>query len=144
MQVKGLELPEEFVTAIQFGRLAVLVELPHLRVTQDAFGNPLEIHFRRIFTDAESLMRETEHLEKFFQSDGEYGVLEHRWQNEPGHIPDVVDFSLILCFGISERGTPFCLDFRDDLGNPSVICWDEVYWRRVARDFRSFMALFNL
>ena len=75
--------------------------------------------------------------------DGYYGE-PSEWQNEPRFIPDIVDFSKIVCFGMSADGAPFCFDFRDNLEQPSVIWWADAYWRRVAPDFDSFVALLDL
>lgn len=82
-------------------------------------------------------------LPKHFAPDGFYGEPSVE-ADAPGYIPDIVDFSKIVCFGISGDGAPFCFDFRDNESNPSVIWWDDVYWRRVAPDFASFLELFDI
>ncbi|MBL8019919.1 MAG: SMI1/KNR4 family protein [Leptospirales bacterium] len=57
-------------------------------------------------------------------------------------IPDIVDFTHIVCFGTSGDGAPFCLDYRQDSSKPSVLWWDDIYWRRIAPDVDSFLELF--
>jgi hypothetical protein len=61
----------------------------------------------------------------------------------PGAIPYIRDFSQIVQFGRSGSGEAFCFDFRDNRQEPSVIFWDDCYWRRVASDFEIFIDLFK-
>jgi hypothetical protein len=43
--------------------------------------------------------------------------------------PKERNFSEIICFGMSGDGTPFCFDFRSNTHQPSIIWWDDIYWR---------------
>jgi hypothetical protein len=68
-------------------------------------------------------LRATNMLPDYFQPDGDYGEPGSPGEDEPGFIPDVVDFSLIICFAVDGEDAPFCFDYRDDKENPSVIYW---------------------
>jgi hypothetical protein len=47
-------------------------------------------------------------------------------------------------FGTSPTGEVYCFDFGGDPREPSVVTWPHLdcYWRRVAPNFESFIALF--
>ena len=143
MEINGLKLPHLFVEAIREGMLRRDIGSWELRDDVDAYGNPLESDLKGVYEDVETIARETEELPEYYAPDGFYGE-PSEWENTPGYIPDIVDFSKIVCFGISGDGAPFCFDFRDDESNPSIIWWDDAYWRRVAPDFASFLKLFDL
>ncbi len=142
MEVNGLNLPLAFTEAIRKGVFHKRVHYWFLRKDVDAYGNPLESGLGDVFTEEEAIIRETNELPKHFASDGYYGA-PSEWQNAPGYIPDIVDFSKIICFGFSGDGAPFCFDYRDDINNPSVIWWADAYWRRIAPDYSRFIALFD-
>ena len=143
MEINGLKMPHLFVEAIREGILRRDIGSWELRDNVDAYGNPLESELGEVYEDIETIVRETQELPKYYAPDGFYGEPSEE-ANEPGYIPDIVDFSKIVCFGTSADGAPFCFDFRDDESNPSIIWWDDVYWRRVAPDFASFLKLFDL
>ena len=68
-------------------------------------------------------------------------------ETEHGHRSvhcDIVDFSQIVCFAIAGGGEPFCFDFRESPNPPSVIWWDDVFWRKVSPEFEAFLQLFDL
>jgi hypothetical protein len=67
----------------------------------------------------------------------------NEWENEPGYIRYIKDYSKIVWFAAGGDGSPFCFDFRDNKDNPSVIWWDDAYWRRIAPDYDSFIELFD-
>jgi hypothetical protein len=143
MIVKAFKLPEPFL------RMAPHIPSNHLMGWElkdyvDAYGNPFESELTEFYPDQVSILRATDELPKYFQPDGEYGEPGSPGEKEPGFIPDVVDFSKILCFGVDGGDAPFCLDYRDDVENPSVIYWADAWWRRVAPDFASFIALYDV
>ncbi len=142
MEINGLKLPSSFVEILRKGALRRQIGSWNLRKEVDAYGNKLESELGEIYETEDALIRETNLLPKDFAL--EYFVELSEWQNEPGCVPDIIDFSKIVCFGMSGDGAPFCFDYRDNLEKPSVIWWADAYWRRVAPDFDSFVALFDL
>lgn len=138
MQINGLQLPDRFVRCVDGRELVRDVGSWKLRST-DAYGNHFESEFGAIYDTLEAISKATSDLPNDFEEDGCYGG-ESEFADQPGFIPEVVDFSKIVCFGFSGDGSPFCFDYREDAA-PSVIWWDDVYWRRVAPDFGSFMQL---
>lgn len=143
MEINGLKLPSSFVETVRKGTLRRQIGTWWLREEVDAYGNHLESDLCEIYETEDALIRETGDLPKHFASDGYYGE-PSEWQAEPGFIPDIVDFSKIVCFGMSGDGAPFCFDYRDNPEKPSIIWWADAYWRRVAPDFDSFIALLDL
>ena len=110
---------------------------------QDSFGNLLETELGEVFRTTERIGKETGYLPKYFPENGDYGPSSPSMAS-PGAIRDIIDFSRILSFAISGGGEPFCFDYRKSLGNPFVIFWDDVYWRRVSPDFTAFLKLFDV
>jgi hypothetical protein len=143
MEINGLELPSTFVHAIREGSLRRRYGSWPLKREQDAYGNRLETELSNVYESEEQIKKKTAALTEHYKADGSYGG-RSEWNSEPGVIPDITDFTKIICFGMSGDGADFCFDFREDADNPSVIWWADVYWRRVAPDFESFIALFNL
>ena len=143
MKINGLNLPSLFVDTISEGRLKREIGSWKLIRDIDAFGNPLETSLGEVFDTYERIRKETDELPTGFKADGYYGEPALDLEG-PGAIPDILDFSKILCFAISGDGSPFCFDYRENIDEPSVIWWDDVYWRRVAQNFGSFLALFSL
>ncbi len=109
----------------------------------DAFGNVLETELGAVYTSIAALSEETALLPQHFQSDGYYGTPTPEQEALPGYIPDITDFTSIVCFGIAGGGEQFCFDFRDTRDSPSVVYWDDNYWRRIAPDFHAFVELFD-
>src|SRR5690606_288217 len=101
-----------------------------------------ETELGEVSRTVEQIKIETDVLPTHFQPDGYYGESLPDMAG-PGAIPDIVDFSQIVCFGIAGGGEPFCLDYRSSPQRPSVIWWDDVYWRRVSPDFGAFLELFD-
>jgi hypothetical protein len=66
------------------------------------------------------------------------------FSDAPGFIPYIFDFSHILTFANSGDGALFCFDYRDHDVKPSIIWWDDAYWRRVAPSFKEFLSLFDV
>ncbi|MNF08811.1 SMI1 / KNR4 family protein [compost metagenome] len=58
-------------------------------------------------------------------------------------MPDIIDFTEIICFGMAGDGSPFCFDYRGGRSAPSVILWDDDYWRKIANSFEDFLLLFS-
>lgn len=141
MEIKGLKLPNLFIEDVEKGNLQRAIGSWQLRSNIDAYGNHLETDLGFVY-DFETIIQETNNLPKDFALDGFYAE-QSEWESEPGFIPDIIDFSQIVCFGISGDGAPFCFDFRDDLSNPNVIWWDDVYWRRIAPSYKAFKGLLD-
>ena len=114
-----------------------------MRSNCDAFGQFLETELGEVYDTPAKIERETAELPVGFEPKGGYGESRAELAG-PGAIPDIVDFSGVLCIGMSGDGAPFCLDYRGAQTEPRVIWWDDVYWRVVAPDFASFLALFDL
>ncbi len=142
MDVKGLRLPAVYVDALGqaiYPHAGVLVPVEH----QDAYGHPFTTDLAAVLADEESMQRASARLAYGFEADDWYGAREAAI---PGGIADIVDFSLVVWFGASSEGEPFCFDFRADQRNPSIICWDgdALYWRRIAPDFEALLAVYGL
>jgi hypothetical protein len=141
MKVGSLELPRELADALVTGRLRRARGVWNLKRDVDAYGNHLEADLGDVF-DLSTIAAKSATQAKDFQADGVYGSSDPELAG-PGAIPDVTDFSEVLWFADSGDGAPWCLDYRAGLP-PSVIWWDDVYWRRVAPDFGAFLALFDV
>jgi SMI1 / KNR4 family (SUKH-1) len=113
-----------------------------LRFNFDAFGNPWEAELGQVYTNAGDIERESDLLSKCFSPD--IGDVPEMSSDAPGFIPYIFDFSQILTFAIAGDGAPYCFDYRERGDIPSIIWWDDSYWRRVAPDFRTFLSLFDL
>ncbi|GHS89330.1 hypothetical protein FACS189487_09360 [Campylobacterota bacterium] len=141
MEIKGMVLPQSFV---QFAnQIQPLSRCCHIDLIEniDSFGNVLDADLGMVFCDEATIVKETENLSLNFAPDGFYGSdLETK---EPGAIADIVCFDEIICFGISADDAPFCFDFREDKNSPSIIWWDDVYWRKISNSFDDFLRLFN-
>ncbi len=141
MVVNGLRLPDGFVMAITSGTLQKAWQL---KENIDAYGNHLETDLGDIYEDEESIARETQAVASGFPADSPMVEASQEEKRQPGYIPYVTDFSKILCFAASGSGEDFCFDYRDGAEEPSVIYWDDTYWRRLSPDFAGFFALFDL
>ena len=142
MTINGLALPADFVTAVSQGALRRSRGCWQLLDDLDAWGQPLQMEIGEIFEDIECLEKETKGLTRDFPSDPLDGA--DISENEPGFVPYIIDFTKVVCFGVSGEDAPLCFDFRADLQNPEVIWWEDAFWRRIAPDWTSFAALFNL
>ena len=143
MIVNGLTLPMRFVDAVKTRRFNRSRGSWQLREDCDSYGNRLEAELGEVYRTAKQIKVETDRLATHFQANGCYGESLADFAG-PGAIPDILDFSQIICFGISGGGEPFCFDYRKSEEHPSVIWWDDVYWRKVSPDFDSFLELFDL
>ena len=143
MTVNGLKLPASFLTAVQGGPLSADVGGWYLLAERDAFGRELESELAEVYRTARAIQRETASLADDFAADD----ADDEPPDEPpppGAIPDIADFSRILCVGMSGDGAPFCLDYRESPAEPQVLWWADDHWRVVAPDFARFLALFDL
>jgi hypothetical protein len=143
MIINGFQLPSSFVSFAKNGALKREKGSWQLKEEIDAYGYPLETELSEIYEDSEAIMRATNELPTDFQPDGCYGEPDGPGKNIPGHIPDIIDFSEVICFGANSEDAPYCFDYRDDTNNPSIIFWADAYWRRIAPDFDSFIGLFD-
>ena len=143
MVVNGLQLPASLVRALDRGRLRREVGSWRLKEDRDSYGNRLETELGEVFESLARIRQETAALPAGFPAD----QTPNAWPREfigPGAIPDIRDFSRVVCFAVAGGGEPFCLDYREDPDRPSVIWWDDCYWRKVSPDFDAFLALFDL
>ena len=143
MKINGLNLPDSFLSAAREGIFHREVGSWPLKRNVDAFGNPLETELSEVYGSKERILEATAELGADWKPDGYYGESGEE-ENEPGFIPDITDFSKVVCFGMSGDGAPFCFDFRDSEESPSVIWWADAYWKRIAPDFETFVGLFDL
>ena len=143
MTTNGLLLPASFVEAVEVGFLKREVGSWQLRVNRDAFGHELETELGEVYDTLEEINEETARLPTGFEPNDYYGESLQQMAG-PCAIPDIVDFSKVVCFGISGDGSPFCFDYRESSERPRVIWWDDVYWRVIAPDFENFLAMFAL
>lgn len=134
-------LPKGLVDGLVGGQFERARGSWELRRDADAYGHQLETSIGEMY-DLDGIKRETALLASAFVADGVYGESAPDLAG-PAAIPDILDFTEVICFAISGEGAPFCLDYREDHRRPSVIWWDDVYWRRVAPDFDGFLALFK-
>ena len=144
MVIHGLRLPLQFSRMVSNSWLLRERGSWGLRVGLDAYGNSLETELGEVYEGEERILQATRSLCRYFQADGYYGEPEKQCDLMPGYIPDITDFTEVVCFGISGDGAPFCFDFRVNREQPSVIWWDDVHWRRIAPDFGTFLQLFGL
>ena len=133
MIVNQLPLPRQFVEMVNSRKFRRSIGSWQLIEERDSYGNLLETELGEVYCTTQAIRKETNELPVHFQPDGYYAEPTEEMAG-PGAIPDIVDFSRILKFGLSGDGAPFCFDYRDS-DKPSVIWWDDVYWRRVSPDF---------
>ena len=137
-----MRVPDAFLHAVSTGLVADgTVLYPPGAV--DAYGHPLVLGLAQLYREPRAIVQATLRVAVGFEADAWYG---ERTPPVAGAIPDVVDFSRILCFGSSLEGEPFCFDYREQASDPSVICWDgdALSWRRIAPDVQAFLNIFGL
>jgi SMI1/KNR4 family protein SUKH-1 len=141
--VNGLTLPAAFVQLVSQAATPISWDL---RENRDAYGNRwhadlyLHQHLEWIAHETRELprrfkvaIRTPEEIEK----GNEYSA------HSPGFIPFITDFSRVVCFGRNAEGHAVCFDYRNTSLEPSIIFWDDCYWRRVAPSFDTLMSLFQ-
>jgi hypothetical protein len=144
MVVNGLKLPESFVQLIRSGGLP---NVWVLKMEVDAYGNEFQSELR-LLRAVQPMEQGAEALPVLFElqvsaTPEERQQMDADSANEPGFIPYLFDFSEVVWFGDGHEDSPFCFDFRDDPQEPSIIYWDDVYWRRVAPNFMAFIDLYT-
>jgi hypothetical protein len=142
MKINGLRIPQSFECAIKNKTLSRAFGSWQLKNNVDSFGNNLETEVGEVWTTKEKIIERTLVLPISFQTDGCYGE-KSEYFKEPGFIEDITDFSSIIEFAISGDGSSFCFDYRNNIVNPEIIWWDDVYWRKVANNYNEFITLFN-
>lgn len=142
MQMNGMDLPIEYVAFTARYRNAAGFCNLRLKEELDSFGNVLQTELAHIYMDEVELTAQTAQLEAFFTGDGCYGE-PGSGSAGPGAIADIVDFTEVICFGMAGDGSQFCLDYRGARSAPSVILWDDDYWRKISNSFEDFLLLFS-
>jgi hypothetical protein len=161
MTINGLKLPDDFVALIdrpkplihwdpKEGNLAWTYKggegnrywVPNSDSESDDWLDSLQL-----FESLSEVEEETNNLPVTFHV-AEYTPEEieegnARYAHLPGFLPFITDFSKIVYFGNTASREAFCFDYRENAGEPSIIHWDDAYWRRFAPDFSSFMSLFE-
>ena len=147
VQVKSLHLPPAYVQlsrALERGGTSWFV----LKQKVDAYGNYFGGRLA-LWTAAEAARSGTDWLTELYGLDDwspdEIAELDKDLADSPGALPYFRDFSQIVCFGQdSGNDEPFCFDFRENLQEPSSICFDTGYanWRQVAPNFEQFIDLY--
>lgn len=143
MQIRDMQIPRGLVQALADRMLRRDVGSWQLLSDKDCFGHHLETELGFVFPSREEIEAETTRLPESYLEEGISDDVEADLAR-PGGIAYIRDFSRIVCFAIAGDGAPFCLDYRDDPQAPTVIWWDDIYWRVVAPDFDSFIKLFDL
>lgn len=144
MVVNGLTLPTSFVEFIGNPNVP---DRWVLKEQVDAYGNEFQSELR-LLRDVKTMEAGAEALPELFEAQvratpDELQQMDADGANQPGFVPYLVDFSQVVWFGDGHEDSPFCFDFRDSPREPSIIYWDDVYWRRVAPDFEAFMDLYK-
>jgi hypothetical protein len=140
MVVNGFELPAAFVQLCEAIRRGEAPKDWGLRENVDAYGQPWEVPDLSIYRDLEEIQSETDALLNMFLHEGRFEQ-SPAYANQPGFIADFTGVANFVWFGRASDGSPYCFDFGTDPKEPSVVHWDG-YWRRVAPNFESFIALF--
>ena len=143
MIISGHRLPESFVVGLDSKSLQRDVGSWSLKRDVDSYGNKLETELGEVWSTENEILKNTQQLPSQFVADGYYGSGSES-VNEPGYVEDILEFSDIVTFAISGDGAPFCFDYRDNADSPSVIWWDDVYWRKVSDNYEDFIALFDI
>ncbi len=141
MRIRDNTVPPLMEEIINTGELSREIGSWNLKSNIDSYGNILETEFSSLLSTEKEILDATIQLSKDFFADGDYGS--ETDENYPGSIPDIIDFSKIVCFGISGDGSPFCFDFRDSSNEPSIIWWDDIYWRKLSPNLNSFLLLLD-
>ena len=142
MIVSGHKIPDLLCRMLSDGSLSRPVGSWPLRESQDCYGHHLETELGEVHATQLAIEQATHDLPAGFPP--EEALEPDDFTSEPGHIPYITDFSDLIEFATAGDGSSFCLDYRDSSGEPSIIWWDDVYWRRIAPTFDDFISLFDL
>jgi len=135
------KLPNQLLSIIASGKLKRDVGSWNLKEEKDSFGNVLETELGELLHTQSQIEEATSKLSEDFVQDHVYG--NESFQGYPGEISDITDFTKIVCFAYSGDGSPFCLDYRESNETPSVIWWDNIYWRKVSPSIKEFLSLID-
>jgi hypothetical protein len=156
--VDDLQFPTAYVrliAAVREGGWPYFV----LKEKVDAYGNHFDNGLRIMVTlEVTKPTRSVFHqimMARFLRRSGAASSAEHRRDtsgsvtSKPGFIPVITALTTVLFFGSGgePRGTEvslYAFDYRENRLEPSVICWQNGYWRRVAPDCNIFLSLFKL
>jgi SMI1/KNR4 family protein SUKH-1 len=145
MEVYGFQLPAAFVQLQRDIRERNLDSIWVQKNRVDAFGRPWEVSDITFADAIEEIKEDIDFLRQCFRQGGFHQIEQAR--NAPGFVADFTDVSKLVWFGRMATGDPYCFDFGNDPEKPSIIFWETApgfcYWRRVAPDFESFIALFQ-
>ncbi len=142
MNVRGFQIPGLLSDMLMQRRLSRKQGSWQLRADADHYGQRLETELGMVHPSLLAIEEATTKLPLGFPA--EEANYPDDFKGEPGHIPYITDFAAIVEFGLSGDGSPFCLDYRFDSAQPSVIWWDDTYWRKIAPSFEDFISLFDL
>lgn len=67
-----------------------------------------------------------------------------KYAHLPGWLPFITDFSQIVYLGWTGGGEACCFDYRENRDEPSIIHWNDAYWRRMAPDFDTFIGWYDV
>jgi hypothetical protein len=139
----GFPLPAAFVQHCEAARRGEAPEEWVLRENVDAYGNPWENFGLMIYLDPDVMAEETHHMVELFREEG-IVPQDEADRNKPGFVQDFTDIANYVRFGTNNVGEMFCFDFGADPEAPSVVSFPSLdrYWRRVAPNFETFIALF--
>jgi hypothetical protein len=142
MIIRGFPIPDLLTSMLLQGSLRREQGSWQLRTEMDHYGQHLETELGFVHPTPGAIEQATTRLPDGFPT--EEASEPDDFAGQPGYIPYITDFTAIIEFGISGDGSPFCLDYREDSARPSIIWWDDVYWRRLAPTFEEFISLFDL
>jgi hypothetical protein len=159
MVVNGFELPEAFVQLCGEIRRDESLNGWWLKEKVDAYSQPWEVDELDIQCDPKEIQSDTEWMWNAYLHEGRFQhgtevppdeVLPEPppegWPIAYGCIDDeeFTGVANFVWFGSGPDGLPYCFDFGTDPKEPSVVHWEAGgYWRRVAPNFETFMALFD-
>lgn len=134
-----LQLPASYVRQIIWGRYNDFI-IPQ---AVDAYGRYWEPGVLTLCSDPASLNARLTDPQSQRPHDKPYHFASaaDAWAVDPHFISYITDFSRLLLIGGTAGGDAVYLDYRSDAMEPSVICWNSVYWRRIATNCEAFLGL---
>jgi hypothetical protein len=136
--IGDLLLPPSYVRRIIWGRHNHFI-VPR---AADAYGRFWEPGVLYLFHTVEYLQRIADaRKQRSLQDLHVFVAAADAWAIDPNFVSYISDFSRLLCVGGMDNLNVILLDYRADPHEPSVLCWNGVYWQRVAPDCESFLSL---
>lgn len=135
------QLPFRLIEVMKTGELKRTVGSWQLKRSVDCYENELETELSEVCCCVDDIQYATKQLSQDFVPDDDYGSDDVA--DYPGAIRDITEFGDIVCFAFSADGAPFCLDYRNNRKEPTVIWWDDICWRLVAPNYSTFFELFD-